>query len=733
MQILLLLIILSQQGTGSIKGEIKDRGEPLGGVDVALLELDLATYTDMEGKFSFNNVPVGEYTLRIDYMGYEPLEIPVFVNYSGEIVELKFGDKEGGFSHLSKIPSTDPYKLLNKNGFVIVPSGELDFFELYNNIVENDEPILLTTDIIFHTTHQFFDYLLRIIEYFKFYPLTESLTKEMVYKLLESSSKYSANKYTYIAFKKNIAYFSVGAKILDPDFKTPQIVQDLVSDELSLINTARSISASPIFGREFDYSQFKPRGHYMVNRKFMDYFKAMMWFGSMRFLLDDQEDILQVVIIVKVLDENPDMFRKWEKVFNIVTLLVGKTDDINFYQLLPIVKNVFGADITIDAKNIKEKSKECIRECVNLPWPKILSAPSRVTEPKNFRFLGQRFITDSYFFQQLVWPSVGRYEGKGEPFTYGIVLEGPVPSRVFPRALDIFLIFGDGEAEKILEEDGDTEYEGYWGKVQKLKEEISGWKCESIYDKYLFMLKDFLEEEYKTSPPFMRKKPWQHKKLNTTLGFWTELRHDIMLYAKMSAVGYGIKFPKEITAYVEPYPLLYDNLKVLLLETENILKREGILLNGVESNFENFANFLERTEEISNKELKDKMISKENQKFIKNSSKMLLSFRSFPDEYLKKVRTGIKEKTPIVIDVHTDYNSGQVLEEGVGCPDFIYVKFKIDGHEVVLKGGVFSYYEFKQALSKRLTDEQWRLMLFTNPPPRPLWMREYITLIVPGF
>jgi len=35
---------------------------------------------------------------------------------------------------------------------------------------------------------------------------------------------------------------------------------------------------------------------------------------------------------------------------------------------------------------------------------------------------------------------------------------------------------------------------------------------------------------------------------------------------------------------------------------------------------------------------------------------------------------------------------------------------------------VFSYYEFKQPAGNRLTDEEWREVLKTNPPKEPEWL-----------
>jgi hypothetical protein len=80
-------------------------------------------------------------------------------------------------------------------------------------------------------------------------------------------------------------------------------------------------------------------------------------------------------------------------------------------------------------------------------------------------------------------------------------------------------------------------------------------------------------------------------------------------------------------------------------------------------------------------------------------------------------------QTALVADVHTDNNTSAVLEEAVGYVKFIVAAYRIPEGTVLLGAGpVFSYYEFKQPMDNRLTDEQWtNLLASPNPPPAPAW------------
>jgi len=52
-----------------------------------------------------------------------------------------------------------------------------------------------------------------------------------------------------------------------------------------LIEAHAGFSDSPIFKYKEDYSQYVPRGHYTRSETLKAYFKAMMWYGRMAFLL----------------------------------------------------------------------------------------------------------------------------------------------------------------------------------------------------------------------------------------------------------------------------------------------------------------------------------------------------------------------------------------------------------------------------------------------------------------
>jgi hypothetical protein len=74
----------------------------------------------------------------------------------------------------------------------------------------------------------------------------------------------------------------------------------------------------------------------------------------------------------------------------------------------------------------------------------------------------------------------------------------------------------------------------------------------------------------------------------------------------------------------------------------------------------------------------------------------------------------------VAISVLADSGS-QVLQAGTGWLDWIYVIVPIEGGLQIAQGGVFSYYEFNQVSTERLSDSEWGWIVKHAQPERPVW------------
>ena len=85
--------------TGSISGKVTGDSMPLAGANVFLVGTSMGATTDSLGSYLIENVPVGKYSVRADYIGYESSSMEIYVSASdvgsGDSGESSFTAKLG--------------------------------------------------------------------------------------------------------------------------------------------------------------------------------------------------------------------------------------------------------------------------------------------------------------------------------------------------------------------------------------------------------------------------------------------------------------------------------------------------------------------------------------------------------------------------------------------------------------------------------------------------------------
>jgi hypothetical protein len=556
------------------------------------------------------------------------------------------------------------------------------------------------------------------------------------------------------------------------DFTVPSYVASEVNQEIENIEAHEGFKPSAIFNSEKgcacgypccyceDYSQYVPRGHYTRSEVLKRYFKAVMWYGRMAFLLKggpdalvSEEDAKIATIQASLISaELPNVkaddvacWEIWKRIYSVTSFFVGTADDLTPYEYLDAIEKVFGTRFDASRLADEEELFNLKAELAQMRNPEIYGGSGVcviyppitkeklyecLNNTKGMRFMGQRFIPDSYMFQNLVFPAVGMYVGEDEPFTLKMTQLGP--QRCFPRGLDVMAVLGSERAYDILRIEGDTEYRGkdtsYDEQLDRLKKEFDAvsekdWN-RNLYWSWLYALKPLLQDFGQGYPTFMQTEAWQNKELQTALASWTELRHDTILYAKQSYTPVAESVPppqKPVVGYVEPVPEFYARMLSLTTMTKKGLAQLDALSDNERSRLESLESILERLIRISKDELEGKELSEEDYEFIRNFG-----------QHLDSIIVGVEAKgkeTTLVADVHTDTNLPmEVLEEGVGYVDLALVAYKVpDGRIILGAGPALSYYEFRWPMEQgRLTDEQWKEMLEQGQqPPRPKWIGSF--------
>ncbi len=658
-------------------------------------------------------------------------------------------------------------ELISRNGFAVLeydwsrhfPEAKSndDLVKPYEFMSEEGIPIFISSDTLLHLYHVQFDESLKEVEETAFFGDITHLTAAL---LLQAQTLYQTSEgMLREAAKRNTAFLSVAANLLDETIDAPDYVAETVTAELALIEAHAGFAASPLFLYEEDYSQYIPRGHYTRSEILERYFKGLMWYGRLSFLLKGHEDwgpaaealigpydadiqTLQAVFLARALDDVtvPDGRTGravWDRMYAVTAFYVGLADDLTPVEYMQAANTVFGTGFDTADLEGPDALFELRKELAQYRLPEIYGGTGNImlTPPitpeslntvlaktQGMRFMGQRFIPDSYMFQHLVFPEVLDYTGTGNPFTLGFT--GVRPGRCYPRGLDVMAVMGSQRAYAILVEEGDTEYIDFDTAFGELQAEFStfdeaDWN-RNLYWGWLYALRTLTTPVPDGYPAFMRTTAWEDRTLNTALASWTALRHDTILYAKQSYTPRESAVPDTPPGYVEPVPAFFGQLLALTRMTRNGLSNLGALSIAAANRLDKLAGLLETLIGLAQKQLAGEALDEEDHLFIKGFA-----------QHLEYTVLGVSEegvKTTLVADVHTHTTEGKVVEEGVGDVDLLVAACPTASGEVFLAAGpVLSYYEFKHPMSDRLTDEAWRELLASEAAPaRPPWVKSFM-------
>ena len=637
---------------------------------------------------------------------------------------------------------------LQQNGFVVSPGTELEFFTVYEKARYANLPIFVTSDAMLHSYHLLFDKVLRTAETEQFIPLLTNLNAAMLAQSDQIYQQLAGTDWEADALRL-VAFYGVGSLLLDASAQVPTYAQELVNAELANINAASGILPSPLFpslAYGEDYTQYIPRGHYTQSEALSAYFKSMMWYGRMTFILrgldpvaargDTRAAVLLIYAIRNATVNGTPAVDAWTGLYSPTSFFVGRSDDLTIFQYGDAVDQVYGSNATLSAMADESMLDAFIAAADELPAPRILGMVIQFTDDeeeatKGLRFMGQRFVPDAYIFRQLIFRNVGTLDDR----------------RGLPMGLDLLAAMGSERAYTILDDLGETHYLNYTSQMQNVRNWLSGlteqeW-TETLYNGWLYSFQPLLEPAEAGMPYFMQSETWQDKQLNTVLGSWAELKHDTILYAKQvyAELGGGPPPPEPVPprGYVEPVPAFYSRLAALSRMTIDGLGSRGLLNELDRASLETLATMCDTLQIIAEKELRGEMLTDEEYTYIRYiggelESIVMASADSDNQDPFAPRFMDEEPQAAVIADVATDPGSPEglvVLEAGVGRIHPIYVVVPIlqaDGTYFwqIARGGVFSYYEFTWPGSDRLTDESWRAMLDNGTAPDvPGWTSSF--------
>jgi hypothetical protein len=684
--------------------------------------------------------------------------------------------------------SSEQESMLEKYGFTIIempytytPPNEEDPLELetspgtrfedfyWQKVYNPDLPVFVTTDSILHLFHVIFDCSLRIVEYQMLYPMILNVTQYAFEKSL--SDYYSIphdDSIQYWAVRNATVYFAVAMSLISSQYVTlPSeleadlnfFLNEIYAEPPQFILAGGWIANNQSSSLQYDFTQFKVRGHYLGTPRLEQYFRTMMWYGNFPICIprNDEEyvwllshvDGPAVVYMRDILKLDQNHFDEWITLYNVTSALVGESDSINPLTLEIALHNAFGDSDQYLNLVAKPDGLTAFRDEVGKPEysQQILgqAIESVGRYPVIFQFMGQRYVPDSYMFQQLCYDKVGRnslYE-----------------KRIMPKGLDVFAVLGSERANELLTPDFD--FNNYPENLANLTSRFNNMTEEewthSSYTSWIYSLESLVDVEHDARyPEFMRNLAWKDEKLNTALGSWAQLRHDTILYAKQPYIPIFVcSYPE---AFVEPYPDFYSRMQQLSEKTIaaiNMLPTNSVapipMFPGYEpepstiimDSLESIRDITQKLEVISTKELAHQPLTTEEIDFLKQiaySQGIGGSGGRNPVGWYVDAITFIAEAAnytallhvPVIADIATfppgdiEYPP-QILHVGVGGVNALVVLYPmLNGTLAAAVGPVFSYYEFPLIGTKRLNDDEWKTMLtWSNSSAyRPSWIND---------
>ncbi|MCK4969850.1 MAG: DUF3160 domain-containing protein, partial [Thermoplasmata archaeon] len=144
----------------------------------------------------------------------------------------------------------DQEAFLESHRFVVVDGSALgyDNFEVaYDDLNEDDVPVIVTTDCMLHQYHVFFDTTLKSIEERQLFGLVVNMSLDLMVEAEEQYTIIGNDSSIRHYSERVVAFFAVPVRIADPDAMIPQYVEDIVEEELALIEAHSGYAESPVF------------------------------------------------------------------------------------------------------------------------------------------------------------------------------------------------------------------------------------------------------------------------------------------------------------------------------------------------------------------------------------------------------------------------------------------------------------------------------------------------------
>ncbi len=607
---------------------------------------------------------------------------------------------------------------LSENGFLVVPTPYAEPVGVYRWAAAEGLPTFLTTDVALFNVSLLTDAAWRNAAEAltaDLQAMSEALVRASQAQWLAAAEEETGQAGALAeAAWRNLAFFSVGGRLLDPDFDVPSAVAEVVAEEQTLIEEG-GVYISPLFGIRQDYGVYAPDPERAPPARFQ---QAAAWYAH-PFPFDGEEPAAarraarQVLLMALALQASENWTR-WERVYHPTTFFEGAAGDYDIVDATAALDAVYGAGASLDTILIQGRLDDFIATLRALPPP-----PGFDLRPSGeFSLLPRAQQPDEPLFRELLFNQVGGYRGDPDtiPFTAVDTTVGPV--RGLPRGLDVAAALGSEEAFSRLEAAGDVAYEGYDLQMEMVRRHVaqldeSAW-TQTLSGGSLYAVQPLLSPS-QPAPTFVEEEVWWNKQFNTWYGAWLMLRapFPVPSGAPATAAETGTE-----AAYVETEPLVYARLAALVRQVREGLQGRALLDEVLEQKLQGMERLLSALRIIGEKEIEGEPLTADESLLARQAAERLTALATVaPEEVSGPIAAN---PLPRIADVYVDAPGGQMLQAALGEAWPMYILVSGVEQPLLAVGAVFSTYEFKLDGNETLAGDSWQEM--EERPAPAAWM-----------
>jgi hypothetical protein len=606
--------------------------------------------------------------------------------------------------------SEDAVARLEESGYVVVPGVSDDFASAYARIETSGLPAFITTDSVLWLSDRLFDDVLRTVEEDYLADRLTELSREMV-RLTEDQYLLAIDPTVKEAARLNLAYFSVGLGLLDPDFFPSEFVRSLVERELGLIEEASSTALSPIMGATpldgvlgpgENYARYEPVGHYRETDGMRGYYRALTWYGRMAFALpegrvEDYTLTRQALLLVRALgSEGGIWYETWEQTSETLEFFSGESGDPTVADYLAIAEDVYGEAYDVEAVAGETLLVEFVSRVSEMAPPHF-----ETHELRGLRFLPRTYYPDLRYFDRLC------------------------AERRRPSAVDMVSLLGSQRAREILEQRDAFGSETYRKAYQEIKLSLetmtyADW-MDDLYWSWLYAVSAVARPPSGAVPEFMAGEGWSSKRLVSSAAAWTLTRRvpegDVLMPpADADPPRLDVEPP-----FIEPVPELYSRLKDLGQHVRDRLWEDYLLDEDLDARLADYCVLMTSLERISTSILSGGGMQGAGRGLGDHAGWIRMLTGASP----AGVR-GASERPAFTALAYSAGTEGPDLRVGVGRPDIVYIRLSEGGASTVYAGAVFSFYELDQGDPPSSRTSDWTDLILGGRVERPQWSSSYL-------